>query len=77
VVGLGTVLDEKPTLVVACTDAAVAAGLKAGDLVGKLAQIVDGKGGGKPTLAQAGGRDTARLPEAVQALLGLVQAQVN
>ena len=40
-------------------------GLKAGDIVKEVAAIVGGSGGGKPDLAQAGGKDAAKLPEAL------------
>jgi alanyl-tRNA synthetase len=39
--------------------------VKAGDLVRELATVVGGRGGGKPTLAQAGGPDAAKLDEAL------------
>jgi alanyl-tRNA synthetase len=40
--------------------------LKAGDSVKKVAEIVDGSGGGKPHLALAGGKDTSKLDEALK-----------
>jgi alanyl-tRNA synthetase len=40
--------------------------LKAGDWVKAIAPLVGGSGGGKPTLAQAGGRDAQKLPDALQ-----------
>ena len=39
--------------------------VRAGDLVRELAAVVGGRGGGKPTLAQAGGPDAGRLDEAL------------
>jgi alanyl-tRNA synthetase len=68
----GTVHDGKPLLVVAITEDLVARGLRAGDLVGELARMVGGGGGGRPTLAQAGGRDASRLPGAMDAFPQLV-----
>jgi alanyl-tRNA synthetase len=47
--------------------------LKAGDLIRELAQIVGGKGGGRPDFAQAGGRDASRLDEAFERLFALVE----
>jgi alanyl-tRNA synthetase len=40
-------------------------GLHAGRLIQAVAQVVDGGGGGRPTMAQAGGRDLSRLPDAL------------
>ncbi|HRE49221.1 MAG TPA: alanine--tRNA ligase [Aggregatilineales bacterium] len=64
VVVLGTVNEGKPSLVAAVTgDLAKRVG--AGDVIKKIAPIVGGGGGGKPTMAQAGGKDAAKLSEAL------------
>jgi alanyl-tRNA synthetase len=68
VVVITAVSDSKPVVAVATTDAARAAGLKAGDLVRTASQILGGGGGGKPDFAQGGGSDTSKLPAAIQAL---------
>jgi alanyl-tRNA synthetase len=65
VIALGTVLGERPALVVAVTPDLVERGVDAAKLVRGMAQIVGGGGGGKPALAQAGGRDPNRLDEAL------------
>lgn len=57
--------DGKVGLLAGVTDDLVKAGLHAGKLVGEAAKIVDGKGGGNPTLAQAGGKNPAKLQEAL------------
>ncbi len=63
----GVATDDKALLLAAMTDDLVKRGLKAGDLVKSVAKIVKGGGGGPPTMAQAGGKDPARLPEALAA----------
>ncbi len=73
VIVLGTVLGERPALVAAVTPDLVERGLDAAKLVRGAARIVGGGGGGKPTLAQAGGRDRSRLDEA----LGQVPAMLE
>ncbi len=73
VIVLGAVMNSKPGLVAAVTTDLVARGLHAGKLVKATAQIVGGGGGGKPTLAQAGGRDTSKLKEAINAVPDLVR----
>jgi alanyl-tRNA synthetase len=66
VVVLGAAIDRRPHLVAAVTPDLTSRGLHAGRLVQAVAQLVDGGGGGRPTLAQAGGRDLSRLPEALK-----------
>ena len=46
---------------------------KAGDLVREVAGMVGGGGGGRPNMAQAGGRDASKLPAALKAVAGLVE----
>ena len=71
---LGTVIDEKAQLVCVVTDDLVAGKkLNAGKIVGELAKVVGGGGGGRPHMATAGGKDVARLDEALAGLPGLVQ----
>jgi alanyl-tRNA synthetase len=57
--------EGKVPLLVAVTNDLVAKGVKAGDIIRPVAEVVGGKGGGKPELAQAGGKDAAKLPEAL------------
>jgi alanyl-tRNA synthetase len=47
-----------------------AKGLQAGQFVGAIAKICGGGGGGRPNLAQAGGREAAKLPEALEVAIG-------
>ncbi len=62
---LASAKDDKPILIAAVTEDLVKRGLHAGDLVKQAAQVVGGGGGGRPTLAQAGGRDPEKLSEAL------------
>ena len=64
---LGTVVDGRVHLVANFSDAAVGRGLKAGDVVKMAAQVTGGGGGGRPTMAQAGGRNPDKLPAAIAA----------
>ena len=57
--------DGKVPVVVALSKDLTAKGLKAGDLVKPIAAIVGGSGGGKPDIAQAGGKDATQLPAAL------------
>ncbi len=77
VIVLGTVIDGKPSIVSAVTVDLTARGLHAGSLVRAVAQKVGGGGGGRPTLAQAGGRDPSRLPEALAGVSDLVRESLK
>lgn len=71
VIVLGTV-RARPILVVAVTQDLVEHGLHAGKLVRELAKTIGGGGGGSPTMAQAGGRDSSKIDEALGRARGLV-----
>jgi alanyl-tRNA synthetase len=64
---LGTAVDGRVHLVANFAPSAVERGLKAGDVVREAAQITGGGGGGRDNMAQAGGRDPEKLPEAIGA----------
>ena len=71
---LGSVVDDKPQLVVAVTDDLTKKGLHAGNLIKQIAAVVGGGGGGRPTMAQAGGKDAAKLGEALDTARQLISA---
>jgi len=72
---LGTVVADKVALVCVVTDDLVAGRkLSAGRIVGAVAKIAGGGGGGRDHLATAGGKDPAKLDEALAAVAGLVAA---
>jgi alanyl-tRNA synthetase len=73
VVVLGTVSDEKPYFVVSVTPDLTAKGYHAGNLIRQVAAITGGGGGGKPGLAQGGGKDVSRLDEAIAAVPALLK----
>jgi alanyl-tRNA synthetase len=60
-----TTADGKPIVLAAVTDDLVKRGLHARDLVKFVAAPLGGGGGGKPTLAQAGGKDASKLEDAL------------
>ena len=74
---LATVKDDKPLIIAVVTKDLHGRGLSAGNLVREVAQAVGGGGGGRPDLAQAGGKDATKLPEALAAVLGLVDAALK
>lgn len=68
-------IDEsgRPTVIATVTDDLVKRGLRAGDLVKFVAQPLGGGGGGRSTMAQAGGKDASQLPEALASVPGWVK----
>jgi alanyl-tRNA synthetase len=71
---LGTVLDEKASFVCVVTDDLVAAKkLLAGRVVGEVAKLVGGGGGGRPHLATAGGKDVDKLDAALEQVTAIVR----
>jgi alanyl-tRNA synthetase len=65
---LGSIIAEKPMLICAVTEDLVKKGITAGDIVKHAAGHMGGSGGGKPTLAQAGGKDPALLKAALESV---------
>jgi alanyl-tRNA synthetase len=74
---LATVINGKPVIIATVTDDLIKRGLHAGNLVRDVAKMVGGGGGGRPNMAQAGGRDAGKLPEALAAVPGLVEAALS
>jgi alanyl-tRNA synthetase len=74
---LGTAVDDRVHLVASVAPALVDRGLKAGAIVKAAAEITGGGGGGRDTMAQAGGRDAARLPEAIAAARAAIEAALS
>jgi alanyl-tRNA synthetase len=62
---LAAVIDGKPCLLAAVTKDLNDKGVKAGDCVRDAAKVIGGGGGGRPDLAEAGGKDATKLPEAL------------
>ncbi len=68
--------DGKATLLAGVSDDLVARGLKAGDIIKTIAPIVDGGGGGRPQMAQAGGKNPARIDEALAKATELIRQKL-
>jgi alanyl-tRNA synthetase len=67
VVALGAVLEGRPTMLIMATADIVAQGFHAGNVVKEAAKVMGGGGGGRPEMAQAGGRDAGKLRDALRA----------
>jgi alanyl-tRNA synthetase len=62
---LGFIEDGNATLLAGVTDDLVKKGLKAGDIVKQIAPLIDGGGGGRPQMAQAGGKNPEKIDDAL------------
>ncbi len=72
IIVLATIHNNRPLFVAAVTQDLVSRGYNAGDIVGEVARVVGGGGGGKPTLAQAGGKDKTKIDEALRKVRTLI-----
>lgn len=76
VVVLAATVDDKILWLAMATKSAVAAGIHAGDIVREAARITGGGGGGRPEMAQAGGRDPDKLDQALTQVKKLIEQQI-
>lgn len=76
VILLGCAPEQKPSLICSVTDDLVKKGISAGDIVKTAATLIGGSGGGRPNMAQAGGKDASKLQEAIEAGLQLVKSKI-
>ena len=74
---LASVIDERPVIIAAVTENLVKRGIKAGDLVKFVAAPLGGGGGGRPTLAQAGGKDPSKIEQALSSVAGWVEEKIK
>lgn len=72
---LGAPMEDKVNFVVAVPKEAVERGLHAGKLVKEIAAVCGGGGGGRPDMAQAGGKDAGKLDEALKLAEQLIASQ--
>ena len=69
--------SDKTSIVAVCGKNAVAKGVKAGDLVRRVASLAGGGGGGRPDSAMAGAKDLSKLDDALAAVEGIVKSLVK
>jgi alanyl-tRNA synthetase len=77
IVVLGAIINDHPNLTITVTSDLVKQGYHAGKLARKLAEIIGGGGGGKPTMAQAGGRDAQKLLQALEQVNNFLKTPVQ
>lgn len=72
VIFLASVHADKVTFVAGADEVAVKGGIKCGDLVREAALVCDGKGGGRPDMAQSGGKDASKVEEALHLIKNML-----
>lgn len=77
VVALGAVNADKVNFVVMATKDAVAKGIHAGNVIKTVAKVAGGGGGGRPDMAQAGGKQPEKIAEALQTAVEIIRNQVQ
>lgn len=73
VIVLASVKDDKVYFVSMVTSDLIKEGIKAGDIVREVAKVTGGSGGGRPDMAQAGGKDISKVDEALSIVYGLIE----
>jgi alanyl-tRNA synthetase len=76
IVVLGAVIDGSPRMIAAVTKDLIEKGVKAGDLVKFVANQVGGGGGGRPGLAEAGGKDPSKLKPALESVSSWIKEKL-
>ena len=74
---LASNIDGKITFLATATKAAVSAGIHSGMIIKEITKIAGGSGGGKPDMAQGGGKDASKIDEALGAALDIAAAQIG
>ncbi|WP_026894153.1 alanine--tRNA ligase [Clostridiisalibacter paucivorans] len=74
---LGTGKDNKVNFIATATQDLVKQGIHCGNIVREVAKVTHGGGGGRPNMAQAGGKDSSKIDEALSKVKGLVNNQLK
>ncbi len=77
VIVLATVYNDNPSFLAMVTPDLVARGFYANDIIKKVAKVAGGSGGGKAEMAQAGGKDAARLDEALNSVESIIVERIS
>ena len=77
VVVIASSANDKVNLIAMATDGAMKQGAHAGNLIKGIAALVGGGGGGRPNMAQAGGKNPAGIPAAIEKVADVLEAQIK
>jgi alanyl-tRNA synthetase len=73
----GYVDGDMANLIAGCSDDLIKKGVKAGDIVKEIAPVIDGGGGGRPQMAQAGGKNPEKIDEALAKAAEIIKAKLQ
>jgi alanyl-tRNA synthetase len=77
IVVLATIHNDKPNFLTMVTSDLIAKGFHAGDIINQVAKVTGGGGGGKAAMAQAGGKDAAKIDVALKLVKNVVASQIS
>ena len=77
VIVLASAADDKVNLITMATDGAIAKGAHAGNMIKSIAKLVGGGGGGRPNMAQAGGKNPAGIDAALTEAKAVLESQIH
>lgn len=77
VVVLGSNYGDKVSFIVTATKDVMAKGIHSGNIIKEVAKIAGGGGGGRPDMAQAGGKDASKINDALKAAIPVIEAQIK
>jgi alanyl-tRNA synthetase len=77
IVVLATVYNGKPNFLAMVTPDLIARGFHAGNIINQVAKVTGGGGGGKAAMAQAGGKDAAKIDEALKLVKSIIASQIS
>jgi alanyl-tRNA synthetase len=77
IIVLATVYNGKPNFLATVTPDLIARGIHAGDIINQVAKVTGGGGGGKAAMAQAGGKDAAKIDEALKLVKSVVADKIS
>ncbi|HEX2924845.1 MAG TPA: alanine--tRNA ligase, partial [Ruminiclostridium sp.] len=77
VIVLGSGYGDKVSFVVTATKDVLSKGIHSGNIIKEVAKTAGGGGGGRPDMAQAGGRDLSKIDEALKAAFSVIESQIK
>ena len=72
-----TILNNQAVFIVNVADELVKRGIKAGDIAKQISAVAGGSGGGRPTMAQAGGKIPEKIPESLDLAMKLIREKLG
>ena len=74
---LASSFGDKVNLIVTATKDVVSRGVHSGKIIKEIAQMVGGGGGGRPDMAQAGGRDLSKINDSLKKAISIIELQIK